>query len=321
MPPTPTGLTYGKIKWAVIEMLADDRDGTDVDDNPDIRGVTGTIVITADVTGNLVLGTGTTPPVTVYTGPYTFDIVDGELVDEEGRTEVSIVASDCAALNPTNFTYSARFVLSNRTRGTFSFSVPEGETVDLTLVSPVPSYDGDPTIVGPQGIQGETGPQGPAGTIAIGTVTTGAPGSSADVDNVGTASAAILDFTIPRGDVGATGPQGDPGDLAPVSTLASATGSLSPTDNPPYTYHWTLSGNVTITGLGSGLGATESGTKTFIIKQAASGGPYTVTWPTIEWSNDVAAPLMPTVANAELIVHVFWTGTAWRGIVQGVYYP
>lgn len=47
--------------------------------------------------------------------------------------------------------------------------------------------------------------------MVVGTVTTGAPGSFADIVNVGTPSAAILDFTIPRGDTGAQGPQGDPG--------------------------------------------------------------------------------------------------------------
>lgn len=47
-----------------------------------------------------------------------------------------------------------------------------------------------------------------AGTITIGTVTTGAAGSSAAIANVGTPSAAILNFSIPKGDTGATGSQG-----------------------------------------------------------------------------------------------------------------
>ena len=67
---------------------------------------------------------------------------------------------------------------------------------------------------GPQGIQGEQGPigpegpqglQGPAATIAVGTVTTGAPGTSAIITNVGTSGAAIFDFTIPKGDTGDLG--------------------------------------------------------------------------------------------------------------------
>ena len=76
---------------------------------------------------------------------------------------------------------------------------------------------GDQGVQGPQGTQGEQGVQGVQGndgaaaTIAAGSTTTGAPGSSASVINVGTSSAAIFDFTIPRGDVGPQGPAGLPG--------------------------------------------------------------------------------------------------------------
>lgn len=59
---------------------------------------------------------------------------------------------------------------------------------------------------------GAPGPQGLAGTMEVGTVTTGAPGSSATIVNVGTPSAAILDFEIPRGDQGIQGIQGIQGD-------------------------------------------------------------------------------------------------------------
>jgi parallel beta-helix repeat protein len=65
---------------------------------------------------------------------------------------------------------------------------------------------GDIGFTGSQGIQGVigfTGSAGAAATIAVGTVTTGAPGSSASVTNVGTSSAAVFDITIPRGDAGA----------------------------------------------------------------------------------------------------------------------
>lgn len=64
---------------------------------------------------------------------------------------------------------------------------------------------------GIQGIQGEVGPEGPQGpqgeaaTITVGTVTTGAPGTSVIVTNVGTAEEAIFDFTIPKGDTGDLG--------------------------------------------------------------------------------------------------------------------
>ncbi len=57
----------------------------------------------------------------------------------------------------------------------------------------------------PQGEQGEIGPQGPKGDkplIAVGKVTTGAPGTNASVTDVGNIDKAIFDFVIPRGDKG-----------------------------------------------------------------------------------------------------------------------
>lgn len=56
--------------------------------------------------------------------------------------------------------------------------------------------------------------RGVAATIQVGTVTTGAPGASASVTNIGTLTDAVLDFVIPeglQGDPGIQGPQGDPG--------------------------------------------------------------------------------------------------------------
>lgn len=71
------------------------------------------------------------------------------------------------------------------------------------------SSDGMPTPV--NGEQGPTGAQGPAGTITIGTTTTGATGEDASVENVGTPENAILNFTIPRGEQGEQGIQGETG--------------------------------------------------------------------------------------------------------------
>lgn len=60
-------------------------------------------------------------------------------------------------------------------------------------------------------MNGADGADGESATISVGSVTTGAAGSSATVVNVGTASAAVLDFQIPRGDKGETGNTGAPG--------------------------------------------------------------------------------------------------------------
>lgn len=87
---------------------------------------------------------------------------------------------------------------------------------------------------------GGSGPQGPAGsaaTVAVGTTTTGAAGTDAEVTNAGTASAAILNFNIPageqgaKGDPGATGPQGAQGEQG-LTGATGATGAAGP-QGPP----------------------------------------------------------------------------------------
>ena len=74
-------------------------------------------------------------------------------------------------------------------------------------------------VQGIQGIKGDTGDTGTAATIAAGTTTTGSAGTSASVTNVGTSSAAVFNFTVPKGDTGATGPTG-PGYSGVTSTTS-----------------------------------------------------------------------------------------------------
>jgi hypothetical protein len=71
-------------------------------------------------------------------------------------------------------------------------------------------YVGDAAWTDLVALSAITGPQGPTGpaTIAIGTVTTGAAGSSATVTNSGTSSNVVLDFSLPRGNTGAAGSGG-----------------------------------------------------------------------------------------------------------------
>jgi hypothetical protein len=88
-----------------------------------------------------------------------------------------------------------------------NFTIPRGNTGATGATGPA-GAKGDK---GDTGSAGATGAQGSAGTITIGTVTTGAPGGNAAVTNSGTASAAILNFTIPRGATGPQGPAGAPG--------------------------------------------------------------------------------------------------------------
>ena len=111
-------------------------------------------------------------------------------------------------------------------------------TVDVGTTTTVPF--GDPATVtnsgttsaaifdfeipqGEQGVQGDPGSSGTAATIDVNSTTTGAPGSDASVTNVGTTSAALLDFTIPRGDKGDPGDDGAPGTAATVDAGTTTT--------------------------------------------------------------------------------------------------
>jgi hypothetical protein len=66
---------------------------------------------------------------------------------------------------------------------------------------------------------GGGGTPGAAGTMTVGTVTTSAPGGAASITNVGTSTAAILNFVLPRGD---TGPQGSQGPAGPQQVTGRA---------------------------------------------------------------------------------------------------
>jgi hypothetical protein len=100
---------------------------------------------------------------------------------------------------------------------------------------------GDPGERGPQGIPGERGPKGLPGergpqgiqgipgenaTIEIGNVESLEPSESATVENVGTATHAILDWGIPRGEKGDKGDKGDPG-INAVAYVTQNTGSAT----------------------------------------------------------------------------------------------
>lgn len=85
---------------------------------------------------------------------------------------------------------------------------------------------------GPQGVpgaKGDTGAGGAAATIAVGAVTTGAPGSNAVVTNVGTSAAAVLDFTIPQGAAGSSGSACNVTACDPATSTAALTcGTAAP---------------------------------------------------------------------------------------------
>ena len=93
---------------------------------------------------------------------------------------------------------------------------------------------GDKGDTGAKGDKGDTGAKGADGvtpTFEVGTVSTGAAGSTATVTVTGTAPNYVLNFTIPKGDKGDTGEAGSGGDVDLTGyaklTGATFTGKIS----------------------------------------------------------------------------------------------
>lgn len=93
----------------------------------------------------------------------------------------------------------------------FNFTIPRGDT-------------GATGATGAQGAQGPAGSPGEAAAISVGSTTTGAEGSMAQVTNSGTSSNAVLNFVIPRGD---TGPAANLGTATPQNLGTAAAGASS----------------------------------------------------------------------------------------------
>ena len=151
-------------------------------------------------------------------GKRTNDDYDTEWVDQTGGGggggTVSVEVGDTVTGDPG--TDASVTNEGTDTHVVLNFTIPRGEPGAQGPVGPA-GADGRDGERGPQGIQGppgRDGAQGPAGeaaTISVSETVTGEPGTEAAVENVGTANAASLKFTIPRGEPGAQGPEGPAG--------------------------------------------------------------------------------------------------------------
>ena len=86
-----------------------------------------------------------------------------------------------------------------------NFRVLRGRISGAAGLSGLTAMRGPAGADGKDGKNGADGAPGAAATVIVGTVTTGAPGTAAQVTNSGTESAAVLDFVIPRGAAGQAG--------------------------------------------------------------------------------------------------------------------
>lgn len=81
----------------------------------------------------------------------------------------------------------------------------------LVAAAGVNGAAGTPGQAGTPGVAGPSGPSGNAASVQVGSVTTGAAGTTASVVNTGSSSAAVLNFTIPQGARGVPGSGGGTG--------------------------------------------------------------------------------------------------------------
>ena len=131
---------------------------------------------------------------------------------------------------------------------------------------------------GPTGATGATGATGPAGTpgtpgaaatVDVGVTNTGAPGSYASVNNSGTTSDAVFNFTIPAGATGAQGPTGTTGATGPgVPTGGNTNQVLAKINSADFNTQW-----INIAGSGTVTSVDGSGGTTGL---SLTGGPITV---------------------------------------------
>lgn len=148
---------------------------------------------------------------------------------------------------------------------------------------------GDPGTNGTNGAKGDTGnpgTNGTAATITVNSTTTGVAGTPATVTNVGTSSAALLNFTIPQGIAGnaatvtvnstTTGSSGTPANVVNVGTSSAALLNFTIPQGLKGDAA-TVTVNSTTTGFpGSGAYVTNSGTSSaalldFVIPQGDQG--------------------------------------------------
>lgn len=212
----PSNVSYGTVNGRFI-LAYGDTDDSGLE--PDAVPAAGSVFFTASPI-LLKNATASPDPVTILPAPVEVVLdTDGYLraYDGEGGRGIRLVATDDPDNNPVNWTWQVQFRLTDQegtpvTLPSFSFSLPSDVEVDLTALSPVPDAGGTFYLVGPTG---------PANVLDVGTVTTGAAGTSAEVAITGTSPAQTINFTIPQGVQGIQGVQGVIGDTGPQGDAAT----------------------------------------------------------------------------------------------------
>lgn len=148
----------------------------------------------------------------VLPAPSTFDIVDGTVTIPNMQPTPAPDADQMIAWGYT-------FVFKDRHSKTYEFLVGVPDSVTPVNFASLPRYAETKSPIWGEGPQGDPGE---SATVAVGTVT---GGSTAQVNNSGTSTDAVLDFVLPQG------PKGDKGDN--FTYLGNNARTIS---DPPSTY-------------------------------------------------------------------------------------
>jgi hypothetical protein len=280
--PLPSNVSYGTVNGRFILAYGDTIDSGP---EPDAVPAQGSVFFTASP---ILLKNASASPDPVTILPAAVEVAldsDGYLRSFAGAEGlgVRLVATDDPDNNPVNWTWRVDFRLTDET-GTpvslpsFSFSLPSNTEVDLTELSPVPSADGTFYLVGPAG---------PVNVLDVGTVTTGAAGSSAAVTITGTSPSQTINFTIPQGIQGIQGIQGPVGDTGPQGDAATIAVGTVTTGTP------TTPASVTNTG------TTGAAVFDFVIPKGETGslGDLSATSPITYTSNTIGFDFSATVLD------------------------
>ena len=130
------------------------------------------------------------------------DVVATALTDLDRRIDESIQSISVGTVTTGSPGSSAQVTVSGSDKDVIlNFSIPRGAdgTNGRDGIDGVDGENGKDGTNGRDGVDGKDGKDGVTPTISVGTVTTGSPGSSAQVTVSGSDKDVILNFSIPRG--------------------------------------------------------------------------------------------------------------------------
>jgi hypothetical protein len=163
----PSNLSYATVNGRFIVGYQDSADGGS---EPDAIPAAGTIIFSPSTSLiKNVSASGGPVSIVPATVQATLD-EEGYLCGYGSTRGIILVATDDTDGNPYDWTWRAEFRLTE-SDGTpiavegFSFELPGGSNIDLTVLAPVQLANGTFYNVGPQGPQGIQGIQGPQGSI------------------------------------------------------------------------------------------------------------------------------------------------------------